>query len=80
MYKYGKVTSIPFNYENIDELINDIDESKLEKYKIENGSILNFPNTKNIPSSNDILTYKCDILIPAALENTITMKVLTKKE
>ena len=54
-----------------DSGINIID---LEKYKIENNTILNFPNTKNISSSNDILTYKCDILIPAALENTITLK------
>ena len=51
-----------------------INITELEKYKKENNTILNFPNTKNISSSNDILTYKCDILIPAALENTITLK------
>ena len=51
-----------------------IDINELEKYKQENKTILDFPNTKNIQSSSDLLTYDCDILIPAALENAITLK------
>ena len=51
-----------------------ININNLEKYKLENNTIINFPNTKNISSSDDLLSYKCDILIPAALENAITLK------
>ncbi|WP_185872684.1 Glu/Leu/Phe/Val family dehydrogenase [Blattabacterium cuenoti] len=35
------------------------------------GSILNFPNAKNIDSAEKALELECDILIPAALENVI---------
>ena len=51
-----------------------ININELEKYKQENKSILDFPNTKKIQSSSDLLTYDCDMLIPAALENAITLK------
>ena len=51
-----------------------ININKLEKYKLENNTIVNFPNTKKINITNDLLTYQCDILIPAALENVITLK------
>ena len=51
-----------------------ININNLEKYKFENNTILNFPDTKNISQSSELLTYKCDILIPAALENTITLE------
>jgi len=47
---------------------------ELEKYKQENNTILGFPNTETINTSSDLLTYDCDILIPAALENAITLK------
>ncbi len=53
---------------------NGININDLEKYKFKNKTIINFPNSKNISSSDDLLSYKCDILIPAALENTITLK------
>ena len=47
---------------------------KLIKYTRNNkGSIVGFPDAK--PFDKDkVLTYKCDILIPAALENVITAK------
>ncbi|ACY40152.1 glutamate dehydrogenase (NADP+) [Blattabacterium sp. (Blattella germanica) str. Bge] len=35
------------------------------------GSILNFPEAKNIENTEDALELECDILIPAALENVI---------
>ncbi len=47
---------------------------ELEKYKQDKNTILDFPNTKTIDVSSDLLTYDCDILIPAALENVITLK------
>jgi glutamate dehydrogenase (NAD(P)+) len=48
-----------------------IDVNELEKFRNETGSILNFPNTKTIERSGDLLEYDCDILVPAALENQI---------
>ena len=46
----------------------------MEKYQQDKSTILGFPNTEKIESSSDLLTYDCDILIPAALENAITLK------
>ena len=46
---------------------------ELEKYKLENHTILNFPTTKTIKNSADLLYYDCDILIPAALENVVSL-------
>jgi len=51
-----------------------IDIYQLEEYKNTKHTILNFPNTEIIKNSNDLLSYKCDILIPAALESVITLK------
>ena len=51
-----------------------IEINELEKYKQDKNTILDFPNTKKIQSSKDLLTYDCDILIPAALENAITLE------
>ncbi len=51
-----------------------IDVNRLIEYTASNkGSILGFPEAKEI-NSDHILTYKCDILIPAALENVITAR------
>ncbi|MEO7176705.1 MAG: Glu/Leu/Phe/Val dehydrogenase [Saprospiraceae bacterium] len=47
---------------------------KLLKWRHETGSILNFPGSKNLPSREAGLEVECDILIPAALENQITME------
>ncbi len=52
---------------------NGIDIEKLMKYRKKKGSIMGFPGTKKMKSRKDVLTVKCDILIPAALENQITM-------
>ncbi|MFZ1298170.1 MAG: Glu/Leu/Phe/Val dehydrogenase, partial [Saprospiraceae bacterium] len=41
-------------------------------YRKQNGSILGFPGTTNLPSKEAALELECDILIPAALENQIT--------
>ena len=50
-----------------------IDIKELEKYQLENNTILNFPTTKTIKNSADLLSYDCDILIPAALENVVSL-------
>ena len=57
---------------------NGINIIELEKYKQDKNTILGFPNTEKIGTSSDLLTYDCDILIPAALENAITLKNVNK--
>ena len=53
---------------------NGIDINELEKYWLTKNTILDFPNTENIVNSSDLLFYQCDILIPAALENSISFE------
>ena len=55
-----------------------IDIEKLRKHRKKTGSILNFPGTKTMKSREAALELKCDILVPAALENQITMKNASK--
>lgn len=66
----GKIISVA-EYEGaiIDE--NGIDIDKLMKFRKKTGSILGFPGSKTMKSRKDVLTVKCDILIPAALEGQI---------
>lgn len=51
-----------------------IDVEELQKHRQETGSILNFKDAKNISDPAELLEYECDILIPAALENQITIQ------
>jgi len=50
-----------------------LDPDEVLAHRKETGSILNFPGAKNLEKSIDALELECDILIPAALENQITM-------
>jgi len=49
-----------------------IDPIKAMRYKERSGTVVGMPGTSRI-SNDDLLTLKCDILIPAALENVITL-------
>ncbi|KAF1375361.1 hypothetical protein PFLUV_G00219030 [Perca fluviatilis] len=49
---------------------NGIDPKELEDYKLENGTIVGFPNAA--PYEGSILEADCDILIPAASEKQLT--------
>jgi len=49
-----------------------IDPYKAVRYKERSGTVVGMPGTSRI-SNDDLLTMKCDILIPAALENVITL-------
>jgi glutamate dehydrogenase (NAD(P)+) len=49
-----------------------IDPLKAMRYKERAGTVVGMPGTSRI-SNDDLLTMKCDILIPAALENAITL-------
>lgn len=49
-----------------------IDPLKAVRYKDRAGTVVGMPGTSRI-SNDDLLTMKCDILIPAALENAVTL-------
>ena len=49
-----------------------IDPLKAMRYKERSGTVVGMPGTSRI-SNDDLLTMKCDVLVPAALENVITL-------
>ena len=49
-----------------------LDIPKVVAHKNKTGSVAKFPGSKTI-SSGDVLELKCDVLVPAALENQITL-------
>ena len=51
--------------------------SKILEYKQKAGSVVDFPGSKKV-STEELLTAKCDILIPGALENQITAAIAKK--
>lgn len=55
-----------------------LDVDKVMRHRRENKSILDFPGAVNIPHSADALELECDILVPAALENQITMENVSR--
>jgi len=48
--------------------------SKILEHKKKTGSVVGFPGSKKI-STEQLLTTKCDVLVPAALENQIDAKI-----
>lgn len=52
---------------------NGINMEDLLKFRSENGSILGMPGCKTLETKEAALELECDILIPAALENQITI-------
>ena len=51
--------------------------SKILEYKQKTGSVVGFTGSKKV-STEELLTAKCDILIPGALENQITAAIAKK--
>jgi glutamate dehydrogenase (NAD(P)+) len=51
-----------------------IDIEALKKYQNVNKGFKGYPKGEFIKNSKELLTYSCDILIPAALENQITVE------
>jgi glutamate dehydrogenase (NAD(P)+) len=49
-----------------------IDPIKAIRYKERSGTVVGMPGASRI-SNDDLITMKCDILVPAALENVITL-------
>ncbi|MGV8019273.1 MAG: Glu/Leu/Phe/Val dehydrogenase [Ignavibacteria bacterium] len=52
---------------------NGINVEDVFKHRKETGSILNFKKAKNFKTPGEVLELECDILVPAALENQITI-------
>jgi glutamate dehydrogenase (NAD(P)+) len=50
-----------------------LDVEKVHRWRLRKGSILGFPGSKPLRHPSDCLELECDILIPAALENQITL-------
>lgn len=55
-----------------------IDLEKLMTYKAENNGVKGFPGAETLKNNRAVLESKCDILIPAALENQITSENAVK--
>ena len=51
-----------------------LDVDKVFEHRKNTGCILNFKGAVNLENSSEALELKCDILIPAALENQLTEK------
>jgi glutamate dehydrogenase (NAD(P)+) len=51
-----------------------LNEDAVVAHRKETGSILDFPGATNLARASDVLELDCDILIPAALENQITVE------
>lgn len=49
-----------------------LDPVKVEQWKAEHGSVVDYPDATKTLTNKQILEVKCDILVPAALENVIT--------
>ncbi len=50
-----------------------IDLEKLEEYRQENGALLHFPDACTYTEASKVLEVDCDILVPAALQNQVTL-------
>jgi glutamate dehydrogenase (NAD(P)+) len=50
-----------------------LDVDAVITHRKETQSILDFPGAKNLKDTKDVLEMECDILVPAALENQITI-------
>ena len=51
-----------------------LDSQKVLDYKNKTGSVVGYPGSKKI-TTTDLLTTPCDVLVPAALENQITPQI-----
>lgn len=51
---------------------------RLISFRRETGSIIGFPGTVTLPNRNDWVGIECDVLVPAALENQITVENATQ--
>lgn len=57
--------------------LNGLDSKKVLEFKNKTGSVVGYPGSKKI-STEQLLTTKCDVLVPAALENQINAAIAKK--
>ena len=50
-----------------------LDVDRVVAHRRETGSILEYPGARSLPISEEALELECDVLVPAALENAITV-------
>jgi glutamate dehydrogenase (NAD(P)+) len=55
-----------------------IDIAQLTEYRNRNGSMKGYPHGRPLERPQDVLEVDCDILVPAALENQITLENVEK--
>lgn len=55
-----------------------LDVEAVVRHRKETKSILDFPGAQNLSQSSEALELECDILVPAALENQITMENVSR--
>lgn len=55
-----------------------IDLEKAMEYRREHNTFLNFPDVVNLSTPEDVFELECDVIVPAALENQITMTNVRK--
>ncbi|MCH7396674.1 Glu/Leu/Phe/Val dehydrogenase [Belliella sp. DSM 107340] len=55
-----------------------IDVEALKSYQLKNKGFKGYPKGEFVKNSTEFLTYECDILVPAALENQITIENAAK--
>ena len=60
-------------YEGAISLPNGMKIEEVMAHRRETGSLLDFPGAENLEQRDEGLELKCDILVPAALENAVTM-------
>jgi len=53
---------------------NGIDLDALDAHRAETGSLLEFPGAKTRRTAKNMLEVECDVLVPAALQNVITLE------
>lgn len=78
MQEYGCKIIALAEYEGSIYSADGLDVNAVFEHRKKTGSILNFPGATNMEKSSDALELECDILIPAALENQITLKNVEK--
>ncbi|MCZ6573341.1 MAG: Glu/Leu/Phe/Val dehydrogenase [Planctomycetota bacterium] len=51
-----------------------LDLEALDEHRASTGSILHLPGTTHLSNPSDVLEIECDVLVPAALQNQITLE------
>ncbi|QQR98340.1 MAG: Glu/Leu/Phe/Val dehydrogenase [Sphingobacteriales bacterium] len=78
LYENGAIITGIAEYEGALYNPKGIDINDLKQYQLANKTIRNYPKAKFIKNNSAILELECDILVPDALENQITIENASK--